>query len=445
MAANPDELTAVKADENTATTNENSVVNTNENAATPSTNESAATANANDNPAPLDTATTVSETQSSPPVPTETPVSNETTTAASVDQPINIDAPVDDKATDIQPLTTTVPNLNEPPSFDLPSTDSSASNKGVDLNFSPPVDTPEVHVTTPTPPLINTVNNSTTFPTTLPDINIINATNNVQASQPSATFSIGDDTPSLPLTAPDIAPASDTTTSTTPKRVEDAKSGVPPINLTSSTPQRSSAITSNQQDSFVSYIRDSPEKLVLFAIVLALSRKLQYLPNSSIQNFLIFLVLQLIIGRLYVDDCSDYSGIPRYLAIAGFIGLITFITCILYTLLRYFTRSTANNTSFIFLRGPFIVTILGIILFIITIIWWIRGSIWVFSVWKQVQYIDRQQANYCHPVTYRTAFWTLIITIICAGIFLIGLIKQIRRLSVDRKKGPATLVPTSEP
>ena len=451
MATNPDELTAVKTDENTATTNENSVVNTNENTATPSTNESTATASANDNPVgsekddkptPSDTATKMDETQSSPQVPTETPVSNETTNAASVDQPITIDTSVDDKATEIQPLTTPVPNLNEPPSFDLPSTNSSASNKGVDLNFSPPIDTPEFHATTSSPPLINTVNNSTTFPTTRTDINIINEPNNVQVPQPSATFSIGDDTPSLSLTTPDIAPASDTTTL---ERVEDPKSAEPPISLTSSTPQKSPAITSNQQGSFVSYISESPDKLVLFAIVLAVSRKLQYLTNSPIQDILIFLVLQLIIGRVYKDDCSDYPGIPRYLAIAGFIGLITFITCILYTLLRYFARSTSTNTSFIFLRGPFIVTILSIILLIITVVWWIRGSIWVFSVWKQVQYIERVQANYCHPVTYRTAFWTLLITIICAGIFLISIIQQIRRLSVDRKKGPATLVPTSEP
>lgn len=432
MEGTSDEQPAVKIDGNTATTTiENPVVNTTDNATTVvSTNES--------QPTSSDAPTTVNATQSSPPAPTEAPVSQEPASTASVDhpqdpKPATIDAaPVDEKATE-----TVVTNPTEPPSSDLPTTDSSATNQGVDLNFSPPINTPEVNVTPPSPPLINTGVNTTLFPTVS---NIIaNESKDVQATRPSAIFSIGgDDTSSLPLSTPDIVPAPDTTS----KRVDDIKSAGSPTNVTA---KKSPVTISNQQGSLVTYLRDSPHKLVLFAIVLAVSRKCQSLTHGWSYDFLFFSVLQLIIGWTHYNNCSDYPGISRYLKVAGFLGLVVFITCILYTLLRYFTRSTPNNTSFIFLRGPFIVTILSIILFILTILWWIRGSIWVFSVWKQVQYTDRQQANYCDAATYRTAFWTLIVTIVFAGIFLLALVQQIRRLSVDRKKGPATLVPTSEP
>jgi hypothetical protein len=58
------------------------------------------------------------------------------------------------------------------------------------------------------------------------------------------------------------------------------------------------------------------------------------------------------------------------------------------------------------------VVCLHAILLFFLFVWFIAGCIWIFRVWNNVQYVDPNQGDYCHPVLYRFAFWLLILALI---------------------------------
>ena len=131
--------------------------------------------------------------------------------------------------------------------------------------------------------------------------------------------------------------------------------------------------------------------------------------------------------------------------VAGWIALVAFFLRIILSILRYYTRTQPNSTNIFVVRGPTIIVILGIILVVLAIGWWICGCIWVFRAWSKVQYIDPGRRDYCHPVLYRFAFWLLLVTIVCAGMFIVGIVRRLRGVLASGNKGQPTRVPTSEP
>jgi hypothetical protein len=59
----------------------------------------------------------------------------------------------------------------------------------------------------------------------------------------------------------------------------------------------------------------------------------------------------------------------------------------------------------------FIIFILAL-LSIFMSIWTIFGLVWAFGPWNTVQYIDPNQATYCHPTLYRFNYWLFILPLI---------------------------------
>lgn len=170
-------------------------------------------------------------------------------------------------------------------------------------------------------------------------------------------------------------------------------------------------------------------------------------PNSQDLRsniFLICLVLEIIIGWNYADECPVHWRIPHYLVVAGTVGLIGVALIIVQNLLTLHFSSKPNNPSFIFVCGSLGLTAVCIFLFLFSIGWFIAGCIWVFRVWNKVQYQTRKRSDYCHSTLYRFAFWLLFFTICCILLLGYRIINQIRQRINDRKKGPAIPVPTVE-
>jgi hypothetical protein len=137
-----------------------------------------------------------------------------------------------------------------------------------------------------------------------------------------------------------------------------------------------------------------------------------------------FIVLQLYIGNRYANQCPANSHIPQYLIVAGVFTLIAiilgFIQIGLITkaaadvvLAAEDNTNKADPTNKLIGTGVAVccITLVFTVLAFFLFIWFIIGCIWVFSVWNTVQYVDRKQENYCHPVLYRFAFWILFISL----------------------------------
>jgi hypothetical protein len=48
-----------------------------------------------------------------------------------------------------------------------------------------------------------------------------------------------------------------------------------------------------------------------------------------------------------------------------------------------------------------------------------KGNVWVFSKYNQVDFYDLKSSNYCDREVYLFAFWTMIVAYIMLGLALI--------------------------
>ena len=321
--ASSDEQTAVRTNENTATTstNDTPTVNVDCSAATTRTNDtptvnvdsSPPTTNTNDMPTantstssvvneadvkPTSTDTTIanesgntateSEPVNPPSAPIDVPVGNEITNATSVGQAqdqktLTTDAYADDKSIGFQPLTVDDVNLDPPRTFDLPSTtDSVANNAKIDLNFSTPIDT--------APPISTTLLLTTLSSASQAATAIVKKTPTIQIPQPNAMFSIGGDTPTATPSpsspSPDIGLATDNKATT--KSVGETTTTFatdPSPNIAASTSKTTPATNPKQLTSVALYVFGSPYKLLLYGIILAIAGKFYDDLSRTVQLF----------------------------------------------------------------------------------------------------------------------------------------------------------------
>ena len=109
--------------------------------------------------------------------------------------------------------------------------------------------------------------------------------------------------------------------------------------------------------------------------------------------------------------------IPHYLIVAGAVGLVALLLSIgqliLVQCIKAPTPDAESGVKFILAACSacgFSVVILFIMLFLF--VWFIIGCIWVFSAWRQVQYTNEEDSNYCNPILYRFSYWLLLASIV---------------------------------
>jgi len=140
-----------------------------------------------------------------------------------------------------------------------------------------------------------------------------------------------------------------------------------------------------------------------------------------------FPVAQLIIGRLYVNDCPINTNIPHYLVVAGSITLTDIILGILLGVLTvaivkpamkaadHDAVGTGLTASICCLMCGITTVLFALAVFVMG--WTIAGLIWVFGAWNKVQYVQPNQSNYCHPTLYRFTYWLFILPFILGFVF----------------------------
>ncbi|CAF1250485.1 unnamed protein product [Adineta steineri] len=137
---------------------------------------------------------------------------------------------------------------------------------------------------------------------------------------------------------------------------------------------------------------------------------------------LIIPVLQLLIGWQYADACPIDPKIPKYLFVAGAVGIASAIISQIRTYLAaksllptvnragpkpIIIAATATNSPL-----NSVITIISTILLLFMIVWFVFGCIWIFGVWNDVQYRPQNHPNFCQALVYRFAYILLIIPIV---------------------------------
>ncbi|CAF1012596.1 unnamed protein product [Adineta steineri] len=137
---------------------------------------------------------------------------------------------------------------------------------------------------------------------------------------------------------------------------------------------------------------------------------------------LIIPLLQLWIGWRYADACPIEPRIPRYLFVAGAVGIFSAILNQLRTYLTAksaqpsvdITGRKASVTAATGTNSPLnsIITTITCVLNIFMIVWFIFGCIWIFSVWNDVEYYPRNHPEFCQALVYRFAYILLLVPIV---------------------------------
>jgi hypothetical protein len=171
--------------------------------------------------------------------------------------------------------------------------------------------------------------------------------------------------------------------------------------------------------------------------------------------FFISIVLQIIVGRRYADQCPINWRIPHYLVVAGAVAITLIVFTILQAVLAFCClASTVRDDDEV--RNADVAACCGacgaicsigiVAFFLVTFLfaWFIAGCVWVFGAWNKVQHKYPNQNNYCHPTLFRFAFWLLILSILCplfiCLFFGIQLRKQCRKI-----KTPASAAQPTKP
>lgn len=132
-----------------------------------------------------------------------------------------------------------------------------------------------------------------------------------------------------------------------------------------------------------------------------------YLPCAVISMALdmIFTLIGLVIGGSNFLTCPAEPRIPIYLVVSSTVNLVS----IFITGLAMYLHMKKKDEK---LSGFFCVAssaALIILLQLFNFIWVIVGSVWVFSIYPQVQYTQMDKANYCHSNVYQYTFISVIL------------------------------------
>lgn len=128
---------------------------------------------------------------------------------------------------------------------------------------------------------------------------------------------------------------------------------------------------------------------------------------SSVLSILLISVT-LVIGSIYLNECTKQRMIPIYLIVMGCVSIA-------YIIFKVIVKSVGcgeNNESW--LPGDIVTGI--VILFQFS--WFIAGSVWIFSIF-QPNYTNPKSGDYCHRVLYVYAFSVTLAAYILVGVLCI--------------------------
>lgn len=156
-------------------------------------------------------------------------------------------------------------------------------------------------------------------------------------------------------------------------------------------------------------------------------------------------VSQLVIGSIYVGQCTVQPFIPIYMILTGIFGIlyVVFGLLLFWQLRRQASLASYADAQKSASMAKLLKSIF-IFLFLINIGWFITGQVIVFQVKLRVELNYPTLPEYCHATLYKAAYVLLFVTYLLALIVLILFI--IRRITVsnDSKTPPKPVAPRSQ-
>ncbi|CAF0760682.1 unnamed protein product [Adineta steineri] len=144
------------------------------------------------------------------------------------------------------------------------------------------------------------------------------------------------------------------------------------------------------------------------------AKSLPMMTIGALLGLIIIPILQLYIGWEYADACPVNPKIPKYLFVAGTVGIVSVILNQLRVYLaaksaqpsvditdRKTTITAATGTNSLLNS---VITTITYALNIFMVVWFIFGCIWIFGVWNDVKYRPRNHPNFCQALVYRFAY-----------------------------------------
>jgi len=120
---------------------------------------------------------------------------------------------------------------------------------------------------------------------------------------------------------------------------------------------------------------------------------------------LIFTLITLVVGSSNLSACPIEPRIPIYLVVTGSINLVS----LSFTIVAYFLHIREKDDNLI---GFFYVTCSAIMIIIFQLfnfIWLICGTVWLFSVFNQVEYTQINENTYCQQYIYQYTLVSIIL------------------------------------
>lgn len=127
---------------------------------------------------------------------------------------------------------------------------------------------------------------------------------------------------------------------------------------------------------------------------------------------LVFSIVILVMGVIYLDECPVEKNIPIFLVVAGVVGILVVLLSFLQSWCFDEDRQTDLNC--------WRIIILVVMLFWSA--WFIAGSFWVYSNYQPRYRHGAAEADsrYCSKVLYLFSFWAINLTYMFFAVFLIA-------------------------
>lgn len=122
-------------------------------------------------------------------------------------------------------------------------------------------------------------------------------------------------------------------------------------------------------------------------------------------------ITMIVIGSLYVKDCSFQIMIPIWLIVSGALSIIKNLSTLIQRIKAL--NNVESTSTFINVFDSFMTLFL--------IVWFLCGNYWVYHDNSLIQYTNRElETTYCDKTTYLFSFWliTSIYMLIGAGILV---------------------------
>jgi len=117
----------------------------------------------------------------------------------------------------------------------------------------------------------------------------------------------------------------------------------------------------------------------------------------------LYIVLYIIFGSIYLDNCQIDPRIPVVLIVLGTMSLASNFMELLIKVLWGAKSNDDTITKYDFLELPFVLAVAGATIVL---------NFFVFGVYSNVDLEDETSENYCNENLYRFAFWSQLLPMI---------------------------------